>query len=372
MRVRRLDPQRRADVNAFARFPFDLYRHCAQWVPPLLAEQRALLDRRRHPFYQHSDAAFYLAESDGRSMGRIAVMENRRYNQHFGTQSALFGFFEAVEDIQVSRALFEAAFQWARQRGLRDMIGPRGLLAADNCGILVEGFEHRPAMGVAYNLPYYGALVEDAGFRKQGDSYSGYFLRTQQVPQRLLDLADRVKERRGFAVQTFATHAELRAWAPRVAHVFADAFAQNDLFYPPTEAEMQAMINGLLAIAVPRYIKVVTKGQEVVGFVFAYPDVSAGLQRARGRLWPWGWYHLLRERRRTRWADGNGIGVLPAYQGLGASILLYAEVARTLLDSPFERVEVVQVGEENPKSRSIVEDMGVTWYKTHRVYCREL
>jgi len=128
----------------------------------------------------------------------------------------------------------------------------------------------------------------------------------------------------------------------------------------------------ILAIAAPRYMKLVMKGDEIVGFVFTYPDVSAGLQRARGRLWPLGWYHILRERGRTLWANGNGIGVLPEYQGLGASVLLYAEAVRTLWDSPFQHVDVVQVGEHNLKSRSMAEELGVNWYKAHRSYLRAL
>jgi len=372
MRVRKLDTERPSDIRAWVRFPFELYKRCAQWVPPFIADEKRLLDRRKHPFYRHSEADFFLAEDSGQTVGRIAVMENRHYNQHYGVREAFFGLFETIDDAQVSGALFEAAFNWARQRGLARMLGPRGLLPTDNCGILVKGFEHRPAMGVSYNLAYYGALVEAAGFTKRDDSLSGYLGRAQGLPQRLLDLADRVKERRGFWIKTFRDKRELRAWAPRAARVFLEAFGQNDMFYPPTPAELQMMIGSILAIAAPRYMKLVMKGEEIVGFVFTYPDVSAGLQRAKGRLWPLGWYHILRERKRTLWANGNGIGVLPEYQGLGASVLLYAEAVRTLWDSPFQHVDVVQVGEQNVKSRSMAEELGVTWYKTHRSYLRAL
>jgi hypothetical protein len=110
----------------------------------------------------------------------------------------------------------------------------------------------------------------------------------------------------------------------------------------------------------------------VIGFIFAYPDISAGLQRARGRLWPLGWLHILIERKRTNWVNLNGVGVLPAYQGIGASILMYAELARAIKGFGFEHADFVQVGEDNLKSRADVEALGVRWYKRHRNYKRSL
>lgn len=360
------------DVRQFVRFPFQLYHDCLHWVPPLLSDARESLDLRKHPFYEHSEADFFLAEERGQTLGRIAVMGNRRYNGFSGHKDAFFGFFDAVDDVEVSRALFSAAFEWARARGLEAIVGPRGLIGADAGGVLVEGFEHRPALGVPYNYPYYDALVRDVGFVKDTDHLSGYFSGDHAVPERFYRLAERVMARRGYWVKSFESKDEMRRWVPRVREVHRRAFEGSHTFYPPTEAEMKAIANTIIDVTVPGLVKLVMQGDELIGFMFAYPDFSAGLQRAKGRLWPWGWTHIARERRRTEWVNCNGVGVLPEHQGLGPGIVLYVEIDKAVKALGFKHVDVVMVDEKNVRSYSIMETMGIQWYKRHRSYFRAL
>ncbi len=372
MRVRPIDLLKGADVRGFVECPFRLYRQNRLWVPPLLAEAREALDPQVHPFYQHSEAGFFVVESEGQVIGRIAAIENRRANDYRKTRTAFFGFFESVDDSQVASLLFEAAFEWARQRGLERIIGPRGLIGTDGGGVLVEGFEHRPALGVPYNFPYYNHLICQAGFEKDTDHLSGYARGDHILPERLQRIAARVVERRGLWVKTFSSKAEMRQWIPRLIPVHRQAFANTHTFYPPSQEEMQIIANTLIGITHPRLIKLVMKADEVIGFIFAYPDISAGLQRAHGRLFPLGWLYLLQERKRTRWVNVNGVGLLPSYQGLGANTVLYAELSRSIREFGFEHVDIVQVNEANVASFSDMEAIGVTWYKRHRSYMRQL
>ena len=160
MHVRQLDLTDRRDVRRYIEFPFSLYRDNALWVPPFVDDVRARLDPRRDPFYQHSDAAFFLASSsdealaDTEVVGRVAVLDNAHHNQHSGDRTAFFWHFDVIDDTRASRALFDAACEWARDRGLDTMWGPKGFSPLDGRGVLVDGFEHRPAMGVTYNYPY--------------------------------------------------------------------------------------------------------------------------------------------------------------------------------------------------------------------------
>lgn len=372
MRVRQLDTDSRRDVNTFVRFPFRLYRNCRQWVPPLISDVKRSLDASTHPYYRHSAAAFLVAERDGRTLGRIAVMDHRPHNEYLGKTSAFFSLFEAVDNADVARGLFEAAFRWARARGLDEMVGPKTLGSAEPAGILVEGFEHRPALGMAYNYPYYDRLVRAQGFEKQGDNLSGYLSGDYELPERFYRLAENVKARRGLWVKTFESKDEMRQWAPRVAHVYKIVFAEFEDSAPPTDDEVEAFSNTLITITDPRLPKLVMHGDEIIGFLFAYHDISAALQKARGRLFPLGWYYLLTERRRTEWVNINGMGVLPSYQGRGAVILLYTELARTIKSLHFRHADIVAVGEDNLKSRSDMETIGVRWYKRHRSYWRSL
>ena len=368
MRTVRIDLDNVGDIERFVRFPFALYEGCSQWVPPLLSQARLILDRDRHPFYQHAVAAFFLVEEDDRTLGRVGVMDYRRRNERLGTNSALFGFFETEDDADVALRLIDAAADWARSRGLREVLGPRTLLSTDAGGVLVDGFEYRPAMGVAYNYPYYDRLLKRCGFRKQVDILSGYLHRDTPLPERLFEIAEKVKIRRGLRIKSFRSKREMRRWVPRIGRVYTQAFAQRPDFCPPTPAEMDLIAEQLLAIADPQLIKLVLKGEDVVGFLFAYPDISAGLQRCGGRLWPLGWFHLLRERRRTDWVNINGLGVLPAHQGLGVNALLYAEMAKTIREHGFVLADVVAVGEDNAQSRADLETIGVQWHKKHRSY----
>jgi GNAT superfamily N-acetyltransferase len=372
VRIRQLDTGNRREVRAFVMFPFGLYRACPQWVPPLISDVKRSLDPRRHPFYSHSAAAFFLAEHAGKTVGRIAVMDHQPHNEHLGTATAFFGLFEAIDDVNVARGLFEATADWARGRGLDTMVGPKILGGAEPAGVLVEGFEHRPALGMGYNYPYYEALIRASGFEKEGDNLSGYLSGDYDLSERFYRLAETVKERRGLWVKTFETKDEMRQWAPRVAHVYRTVFAEFADSAPPTDDEVEAFSNTLITITDPRLPKLVMHGDEVIGFLFAYHDISAALQKARGRLLPFGWYYLLTERRRTEWVNINGMGVLPSYQGRGAVILLYTEVAKTIKSFNFRHADIVAVGEDNMKSRSDMETIGVRWYKRHRTYRRAL
>lgn len=373
MNIRRLDVTDKKDVDRWLAFPFELYRDSHQWVPPLLGSARAQLDPNKHPYYQHSSADFFLAEEGGKTLGRIALLNNTRYNHYMNERAGQFAMFEVVEDIEVARALFGRAFAWCLEKGFNVICGPKGMLGADTSGVLVEGFEHRPALNVPYNYPYYDAFIKDSGFVKERAMLSGYIdITTAELNPRVEAIAQRVMEKRGFWIKTFKTKDELRAMVPRVREVHHQAFSQGFGYYPHTDAEYDYVANDLIEIADPSLIKLVMKGEQVIGFLFAYHDVSAGLQKARGRLFPFGWLRILLDKRRTKWVNVNGVGILPQYQGLGANAIMYTEMAKTILSLDFEHADTVFIGEENYRSFSDNQSMGVTWYKRHRLYKRDL
>jgi len=372
MRVRRLNPAVRADVRRFVTFPFDLYRGCAQWTPPLVSSVKLAMNRRRHPFYRHSDAAFFLAEAEGEVVGRIAVLENRRYNAYNQSKTAFFYYFDTVEDVEVVRALMDAADAWARDRGLTVLKGPKGMLRSDAYGVLVEGFQHLAGMGLPYNYAYYAPLLEAVGFEKEVDYHSGYMTAEHQLPPRLFELADRIKRRRGFWIKSFSSIRELRGWIPRIQAVNNAAFTEVWGYYPIDEAEVQMIGDQLLAVSDPQLMKVVMKGEEIVGFAFVFPDLAEALQATKGRLWPLGWVRILWTKKHTQRLLGNGIGLLPQYQGLGASAVLYAELNHILRQRGARYLEIVQVLESNIKSLGDMNMLGVRWHKRHRVYRRAI
>lgn len=371
MNVVAIDPSNRRQARAFLELPFWLYRQTPQWAPPLATDARRMLDRRRHPFYQHSEAAFFLAQcSDDRPLGRIAVLDHRNYNSFNHERTAFFYLFECVNDPEAAHGLFEAAFAWARGRGLDRMVGPRGFTALDGLGLLLKGFEHRPALGIPYNLPYYPALVEAAGFLTQEDIVSGHLDASVQFPARIHELAARVCERRGLRIVRFQHRRDLRAIVPSLRELYNAALGETSGNFPLTDDEVQTMADQMLRFADPRLIKVVAKGDEPVGFLFAYPDPTAAIQRTGGRLFPLGWARLLVEMRRTRWININGAGIRKEYRGLGGTAILFSELYKSLAESHFTDADLVQIGVENANMQRELRDLGVDFYKMHRLYER--
>ncbi|MHB0857631.1 MAG: hypothetical protein ACYC5M_08685 [Anaerolineae bacterium] len=370
MQLCKLDTSRPRDVRRFVNMPFAIYQDCPQWVPSILPEIKAVLNRRTYPFYQHSEADFFVVESGKETLGRIAVMENTRHNAYRGRNGSIFYLFESVDDVAVSNLLFDAALDWSRRRGLNEIVGPKGFLQADGIGMLVEGFEHRPAVGIPYNHAYYDALARTAGFQKVTDWISGYLDGAHELSPRFYEVAEKVKEKRSLSIKSFASAKELRAWVPRIGEVYNEAFLDNLEFCPVTDAEMKAIGERLVAIADPRLIKLVIKGDAVIGFVFAFPDISAAIQKTKGRVWPLGWLSMMRESKATKWVNCNGTGLLPAHRGVGANAVLYTELAKTIRDFGFQHADVVQIEEQNTKSLGDMTAIGVQWYKRHRLYAR--
>jgi GNAT superfamily N-acetyltransferase len=370
--IHKVDTTDPRDVKRFVQFPFRLYRDCPQWVPPLVSSARKQLNRERHPFYRHSDADFFLALQGGEVVGRIAVLEPRRRNAYRGQRGAFFYLFETMEDIEVARALFAAAFDWARSRDLETISGPDGLLPGDGLGVLVKGFEHRPAMGITYNHPYYDAFIQDSGFHKQTDYHSCYLSRDFEIPERVCRIAEKIKERRGFQILRFRTKSDMRAAAPQVIKAYNAAFSENREFVPVTGEDAEKIAERLIDMTQPDLVKVVAKGEEIIGFVLGFPDVSAALQRCKGRLYPFGWALLLWEFKHTRWANFNGGGILPKYQGLGANAVLYYEMYKTAKERDFLHADLVQVNEQNTRMIRELKSLGADFYKAHRIYERSL
>ena len=251
MNVREVNSTRARDVQAFVDLPFRLYASCPQWSPPLASSVKLALDTKRHPFYQHSDAAFFVAEENREVVGRVAVLENRRYNQYRKSHTAFFYYYDQIDSEGVCRGLFDAVRVWMRRRGLTELLGPKGMLRADAYGVLVEGFEHTAALGMPYNYPYYAKRLESIGFVKEVDYLSGYVTRGQGVPERLYRVAEKVKARSGFEVKSFKSKRELRAWLPQIQRVNNEAFTEVWGYYPIDDAEVRMIGDQLLSIANP-------------------------------------------------------------------------------------------------------------------------
>jgi hypothetical protein len=372
--VEQIDASQKSQRRRFSHLPFQFYKATPQWVPPVLIDLEAALDRSKHPYYEHSDADFFIASRDGRDVGRLAVLECKPYNQYHDLKRAQFYFFECEDNLETAQALFERGCEWAKKRGLNEIIGPKGFGPLDGYGMLVEGYEHRQMMTMMnYNLPYLVRLVEQMGFEKEVDFVSCYTNAQKFVlPDRVRSIAQRLEARGTLTVKRFKDKNELKQRVPRIGKAYNDAFVKNWEYCPLTEREFDFVVANILAVSDQRLIKVILSGERVVGFLFGFPDISAALQRHGGSLLPFGIPDLLIESRLTNWMAVNGAGILPEYQGHGGNALLYLEMEKTVRSFQFEHAEMTQVAETAVQMRHDLENLGGVAYKNHRVFRKKI
>lgn len=372
--ITQVDTTKRQNIERFIDVPFDLYRGCAQWVPPVRADVALALNRQKHPFYEHSTADFFIATHDGRDIGRIAALENRNYNAHHGARMGQFYFYDCADDDEAAAALFGRVFDWARVRGLDSVVGPKGMTPFDGYGMLQRGYEHRQMMTMmTYNFPYYHRQVEMQGFVKEVDFVSVYLdADSFRLDERVHRIAERVRRRGRLEVVQFRSKRDVRDWATRIGRAYNRAFVNNWEYVPLTDREIQFVLDQIILIANPRLLKIIAHEGEAVGFALAFADVSAALQRSQGKLFPFGLVDLLLELRRSKWLAGNGAGILPEFQGLGGNALLYSEMEKSLRQFNFAHYELTQVAETAVQMRHDLENIGGDPYKNHRVYRKTL
>lgn len=373
MQIIQVDTKNRRQVKLFLDLPFMIYRETPQWVPPLSSDAARLLDYKKNPFYRHSEAVFFLAvQPSGEILGRLAALDNRRYNEFNREKTGFFYLFECENDPEAACGLFDQARQWCCQRGLNKIIGPKGFTTLDGLGLLVDGFDRRPAFGLPYNLAYYAGLVEAAGFEACGDLVSGYLNAQMVLPERIHKAAELIKKRRGLKVSEFRTRHDLKRLIPHLQSLYNNSLGGTTGNVPLTHEEVKTLADQLLWFANPRLIKIIWKGDEPVGFLLAYPDISAALQRTKGRLWPLGWIDMLLELKRTKWININGAGIIERYRGLGGTAILFAEMYNSIQNTGFKHADLVQIGVENDKMQRELRELGIQFYKTHRIYQRQL
>ena len=370
MEIRLLEKSNPKAIKLFKDLPFHLYENNSFWVPPVPGEIESVMSPEKHPFYSHSEADFFIVENNGEVLGRIAVLHNHNFCDYHKVKTAFFYYFEAVDNPDVSRLLFSAAEEWCHDRDLDTIIGPKGFLRSQGIGLLINGFDKLPAVGIPYHLPYYQALVEDFGFVKSHDHFSGYL--DHHLDEKIHVIAEKVLARGNFVIRDFYDIQEIIKWIPIVDEVQQKAFSENPNFYPSSREEFDLLAKNILALADPKFMKLIMHKDEVAGFIVSYPNINRSLQRSKGKLFPFGWLLLLNEKKHPVILDINGVGLLPEYQGLGGNVLLYSEVDKVINSTRIKKAEIVQVDERNLSSFSDMKKMGIKFSKTHRTYYKKL
>jgi hypothetical protein len=369
--IEKIDTKDRKKVNEFVQFQYDLYKGTPQFCPPFFNDIKLMLNREKHPFYERSLADFFVArDASGKMVGRIAAMENKPFNEYHNVKKCQFYLFDVVDDQEVADKIFAAAFDWAHERGLNEVVGPKGFSAFDGYGILVEGFEHHQMMTMMnYNFPYYSKLVEEIGFTKEVDFVSCYISKDNfNLPEKVKKVSEIAQKRGSFKVLNFTKKRELMKQAWPIGDAYNKTFVNNWEYYPLSKGEVKLLLDNLLVVADARLIKLITHEDEIVGFLFAFPDITPALQRHGGRITPLSVIDMLIEMKKTKWVSVNGAGVLPQFHGLGGNAIMYDEMEKTIKEFGFEHCEMTQVAETAAQMRKDLINLGGQPYKNHRIY----
>ncbi|HKZ43527.1 MAG TPA: hypothetical protein VJZ78_00650 [Anaerolineales bacterium] len=379
MEVIEVSPSNKNLIREFIDLPFRIYKEIPQWVPAFRFADKARFDKRKNPFYKHSDAAFFLAFDGTQAVGRIAIIDNRLHNEHNNEKTAFFYLFECENNIEAAQLLFDAGSSWAKKRGLDLLSGPKGFTPLDGFGLLVKGFDHRPALGIPYNPPYYVDLIENSGFELIRESVSGYITTTMVFPKRIHELADRIRKRRGLITENFHSRKDLRRFVGGLKDLYNGALAGMEGGTPITQDEADSLASQMLWFANPNLIKIIKKidpdkgEDELVGFLFAYPDISKAVQKTKGKLFPFGWMTMLMELRNTDWININGAGLREDYRGLGGTAILFSEMEKSVrASSKFKHADIVQIGMENDRMQREMANFGIDFYKNHNLYQKSI
>jgi hypothetical protein len=363
----------RRERDAFIKFQWQIYANDPAWVPPLIIERKKFLDRRRHPFYGHGDAALFLARKNGKIAGRIMASDDPNYNSLHETNLGCFGLFECIDDHEVAAVLFDAATSWLRNRDRTEMMGPIDYSTNYVCGLLIDGFRFPPTILTAHNPPYYRALIESYGFTKAKDWYAWWFADPSNAAMHLRPLAARLKTRRPVAIRP-ANLKDLRGESQRLRKIFNQAWEKNWGFVPFTEAEIRFMTEELKPLIVPEFAWVAEIGSEPVGFTLCLPDINVVLRDLNGRLTrfglPTGLIKLLRYKHRARKGRLIALGVVQKYRRAGIAEMLVLRVMEETMIKRGITGELSMTLEDNYMINRFLEAIGAERYKTYRIYTR--
>jgi hypothetical protein len=367
--IKKVENSQSPYYRGFIEIPFAVYQDQPNWVPWLNKDLQSFIDHH-HPLFEHSSGDFFVALKNNEPVGRIFVFENRRYNETHSMNNAYFYFVDFIDDNEVVGKLFQTAVDWAKSRNLEYVMGPMGLGGVTGVGLLVDGFEHRAAMTMMmYNHPYYHRRFEDFGFSKLIDNFSFYLPTTATLPEIISVSAQDLLKKGECRVLEFTSKKQLLQIADDIVEVFSQTLSDHVGNYELSANEMAYLKSNLIQIADPRLIKIIMYQDKVIGFLFGFHDLSAAIQKARGKVNLLAAYRLLREYKKSDRILINGMGILPDYQGTGANMLLYAEIEKTIRRyTQFKHLEMVQIQETTAKMLSNIKTLEGRVFKTHRVY----
>lgn len=361
----------------FIRFPYALYKKDPNWVPHLRLERTEMITPKKNPFFEHGKAELFLAKKEGEVVGRISAHINYLHNERYGEKTGHFGFFDAINDSEVSRVLFAKAEAALQEKGMTKIVGPLSFSINEEAGLLVEGFDSPPYPFMTHNFPYYDSLVSQAGYSKAKDLIAWKYDATRPIPEPAVQIADVVRQHPGLVIRAVNLK-KMKEEMAIVRDVFNSAWANNWGFVPWTEAELNKMGKEMKLVLDPAGALIAEVDGKPAAICIAIPNYHDAIRDLNGRLFPFGLFRLLyrlKIKKTVKTARLCLLGVKKEFRGDilgGLSVLLYVEIHQRGQKLGYVGGELSWTLEENEKINNGIIFMGGIPYKKYRIYEKQL
>ena len=340
----------REELNTFVEFPFTLYKDHPYWVPPIKKEELEVLDKTKNPVFKNAEAAFFLAYKDEKVVGRIAAMINWIEVDHLQKRKVRFGWFDTIDDVNVTKALLEAVRTFGHAHNMSFMEGPVGFSNLDKAGMLVEGYEEMNTMITHYNYPYYVEHMQQLGMEKlaQWVEYEIKISSFEDSPEKVRRFGEMILERYQLNVLHFTKTKQLLPYVEQMFVLLEETYNKLQTFVPVQPYQIQHYKEKYFRYIHPEYIKCVAdKNGKLVAFVIIMPSFTKALKKANGKMFPWGIFHVLKAQYFNHRASFYLIGVHPEYQNKGVTAIIFNEIQKLFNKKGITVVETNPELEEN-------------------------
>lgn len=360
------------ELKKFIKFEFDLYKDNKYWVPPLFSDELNTLRKDINPAFEVCEAVYYTAWKDNKMVGRIAGIIQHNYIKKWGNKYARFGWFDFIDDFEVSKALFDKVTDWAKSRGMIGLNGPLGFSDLDYEGLLIEGFDELNTMATLYNYPYYVEHYEKLGLKKDADWVEFEIKVPKSIPEKADKLSRIVQERFKLHVKDIKNiNSIVKKYGREVFEVIEKAYKDLYGVTELTEKQIQYYIKSYFSFLSPKFVKLVFNDQDkIVGIVVGIPSLNRALQKAKGRLFPFGFIHLLLALKKPKYLDLLLGAVLPEYQGKGVDALMMTELTRSAIEAGIISAESNPELEINEKVQGHWKYFEARQHKRRRAYLK--
>ena len=368
-------PATKKELTRYVQFGIDLYKGNPYFVPPLIFDDVNTLLPEKNPAFDFSEAQAFMAYRDGKPVGRITAIINRMLNGKTGRKEARFGFVDFIDDPKVSSALVNAAEQWARDRGMTDMIGPMGFSDMDHEGMLVEGFDEMGTMATIYNYPYYPEHMDKMGYRKDTDWIEFRITIPERLPEKMERIAEIVLNKYKLKIKKFTSAKQVKEqYGEALFKLINEAYAELYGYSPLTDRQIDYYIDMYLGFLKLDYVSIVVDSDEnLVGVGISMPSMTKALQKSKGKLFPFGWWHMLRALKgHNDVVDLMLIAVKPEYQSKGVNSLFFYDLCNLFIRDGVRYAETNLELEENIHVQSQWEYFDRRQHRRRRAYRKSL